>query len=134
MVAGAVQANTNPTVYYACVLNKVGTIRMIGSSQTCSQYETPITWNSVGPQGPAGPQGPRGDTEPAGPQGPQGPAGVSHFIRVQENLLTDQNGFASIACPQVKLSWEVVPNLSTPSTHLKEVSPVEMVGQLRSPA
>ena len=99
MVAGAVQASTNPTVYYACVLNKVGTIRMISSSQTCSQYETLITWNSVGPQGPAGPQGPQGDTGPAGPQGPQGPAGISHFVRVQENLPTDQNGFVSIACP-----------------------------------
>src|SRR5437660_828255 len=79
-----VQADTNPTTYYACVGNNLGTIRMISASQTCTQYEHEISWNNIGPQGPqgpigntgpagpAGPQGPKGDTGPAGPQGPSG--------------------------------------------------------------
>ena len=70
-----VQAGTTPTTYYACVLNKIGTIRMISSSQSCTQYETEISWNNVGPQGPQGPAGPVGPTGPQGSQGPQGPAG-----------------------------------------------------------
>ena len=82
IVTTVAQADTSPTIYYACVLNKVGTIRMISSTQTCTQYETEISWNNVGPQGPAGPAGPKGETGsagPAGPQGPQGPAGGLDF-------------------------------------------------------
>ena len=42
-LATVVQADTTPTTYYACVLNKIGTICMISSSGTCTQYETEIT-------------------------------------------------------------------------------------------
>jgi len=77
-LATVVQADTTPTTYYACVGNNLGTIRMISSSGTCTQYEHEISWNNVGPQGsagPAGPQGPKGDAGPTGSTGPQGPQG-----------------------------------------------------------
>ena len=85
-LTSVVQADTTPTTYYACVGIKLGTIRMISSSQSCTQYEYEISWNNIGPQGPqgpagavgpAGPQGPQGQTGPQGPAGPQGPSGVS---------------------------------------------------------
>jgi hypothetical protein len=66
-----VQADTTPTTYYACVGIKLGTIRMISSSQSCTQYEYEISWPNIGPQGP------QGQTGPQGPAGPQGPSGVS---------------------------------------------------------
>ncbi len=81
-------------VYTACVLNQVGTVRLIDPSLGqnnwmghCSKLESQVTWNQLGstgpqgtsgPAGPAGatgPQGPAGDAGPPGPAGPQGPAG-----------------------------------------------------------
>ena len=66
-------------VYTACMLDKVGTMRLIDPSLGqsnwmghCSTFETRITWNQVGQPGPAGPQGAPG---PAGPIGPAGAAG-----------------------------------------------------------
>jgi hypothetical protein len=49
----------------ACV-KKNGQMRI---AEKCRKNETPISWNTLGPQGPAGPQGIQG------PQGPTGPAG-----------------------------------------------------------
>ena len=47
---------------------------------TCSDKETPISWNQTGPTGPQGAQGPQGPKGATGAQGPQGPAGPS-FVR-----------------------------------------------------
>jgi hypothetical protein len=69
-------------VFTACVLNKVGTIRLIDKSlpasdlmSHCTSLETPITWNQVGQPGAPGPSGAVGPPGPAGPGGPPGPAG-----------------------------------------------------------
>jgi Collagen triple helix repeat (20 copies) len=81
-------------VYTACMLNNVGTIRMIDPSlppsslrSRCTQFETEISWNQSGQPGPPGPAGPKGDTGAPGatgatglqgdpgPQGPKGDAG-----------------------------------------------------------
>jgi hypothetical protein len=57
-------------VYTACVLNGVGTIRLVDPSLApsnlmshCTRFETKITWNQQGQAGSPGPQGPPG---PAG--------------------------------------------------------------------
>jgi Collagen triple helix repeat (20 copies) len=81
-------------VFTACMLNGVGTIRLIDKSlpagsplSHCTSREAEISWNDIGPQGPPGakgdtgsqgpdgPQGPNGDTGPQGPQGDPGPPG-----------------------------------------------------------
>jgi len=52
---------------HACV-SIAGVLRVPAAGAACRNNETPLVWNTVGPQGPQG---------PAGPQGPQGPAGAS---------------------------------------------------------
>lgn len=61
----AASAPATPTIYYACVNNTTGAIRIVGSTTRCASNEHKIQWNQQGPAG------------PAGPQGPQGPSGVS---------------------------------------------------------
>jgi hypothetical protein len=70
-------------IYSACMLNKVGTIRLIDPSlpasslmSHCTALETQITWNQQGQPGPQGLQGPKGDTGAQGPQGAKGDTGV----------------------------------------------------------
>jgi len=65
---------------YACKLNGIGTVRMVGATTICSQYETKISWNSTGPQGSAGPQGPVGPTGQQGIQGPTGAQGLQGLM------------------------------------------------------
>ncbi len=66
-------------MYTACMLNRIGTIRLIDPSlpasnlmSHCARFETQITFNQQGPQGLPGPQGTQGAQ---GAQGPAGPAG-----------------------------------------------------------
>jgi hypothetical protein len=94
-------------VYTACVLNQVGTVRLIdpslGSSNWmghCSKLESQVSWNQLGQTGPAGlpgaagatgatgaagapgapgPAGPAGPTGPVGPAGPGGPSVTATF-------------------------------------------------------
>jgi type VI protein secretion system component Hcp len=62
------------TVIRGCVGNNGG-VRIIGSSDSCKNNESLLTWNAAGPAGPAGPIGPAGPVGPVGPAGPQGAAG-----------------------------------------------------------
>jgi hypothetical protein len=69
-------------VFNACLLNGVGTIRLIDKSLSstnlmshCTDKETEISWNQAGQPGPAGAQGAKGDAGAAGPKGDTGPAG-----------------------------------------------------------
>lgn len=76
------------TIYYGCVTNATGAIRIVGKTTVCKTTEHKIQWDQTGPvgpkgpagptgpQGPAGAQGPAGPKGPAGPAGPQGPAGA----------------------------------------------------------
>lgn len=68
-------AQSEGVVYYACVNNSSGTIKMVGDGEACHNNEMLIQWNQVGPQGPQGPQGEPGPAGEAGPQGPQGEPG-----------------------------------------------------------
>lgn len=91
LVCGALLATARPaaaaaTVYYGCVTNATGAIRVVTATTTCKTTEHKIQWNQTGPQGPAGPKGatgpagptgPKGATGAKGPAGPQGPPGVS---------------------------------------------------------
>jgi Collagen triple helix repeat (20 copies) len=61
------------TIYYGCVTNATGAIRIVSKTTTCKTTEHKIQWDQTGPQGPQGPKGAQG---PAGPQGPQGPQGA----------------------------------------------------------
>ena len=56
--------------------NKVsGVLRIVtGSKPACTNGETPISWNKVGPKGD------KGDTGATGATGPTGPAGVANGI------------------------------------------------------
>src|SRR5947209_20098486 len=69
-------------VYTACMLNGIGTVRLIDPSLSstnpmshCISLETKVTWNQQGQTGPQGLQGPKGDTGPQGIQGPKGDPG-----------------------------------------------------------
>jgi hypothetical protein len=61
-------------VIHACV-NPAGQIRIVAANDACRSQETPLQWNTMGPQGPPGPKGDKGDPGPPGPGGPQGPPG-----------------------------------------------------------
>src|SRR5688572_25782723 len=60
-------------VIHACY-DKKGMLRIVASESSCSQNETPISWNQEGPQGDKGDKGDKGDTGDTGPQGPPGDA------------------------------------------------------------
>jgi hypothetical protein len=95
---------------YACKLNVLGTVRMVGAATNCSQYETRISWNSTGATGlqgtkgdtgpmgatgaagAMGPAGSRGDTGPQGASGPQGDAGPQGPAGGAISNLADLNG------------------------------------------
>jgi hypothetical protein len=84
--AGAVASATIPgdgSVYRACMLKNVGTVRLIDPSlpsgnlmSHCSALEAPVSWDQKGQAGPAGPAGPSGDKGDKGDPGVQGPPGA----------------------------------------------------------
>jgi hypothetical protein len=62
-------------VYYGCVNNDSGTIKVFEEYRPCKTNEIEVKWNSQGLQGPNGDKGDKGDTGEQGPQGPEGPPG-----------------------------------------------------------
>jgi Collagen triple helix repeat (20 copies) len=112
------------SVINACMLNHVGTIRLVGSAGQCvPQVESAISWNVQGPTGDAGPAGqigpqgadgapgligpqgadgapgaigPQGQVGPQGPQGPQGSAGWSRAALY--NVAAWANQAITVAC------------------------------------
>lgn len=79
-------AQTEETIYYACVKKGSGTIKVFLEPTECKNNEIAITWNEIGPkgdkgdpgsQGPPGLIGPQGDQGIAGDQGLQGDQGVA---------------------------------------------------------
>jgi len=75
-------------VFHACVQSGTlpipgqGSIRLIDTNkgQSCTRYETPISWNANGTAGPSGPAGPTGATGASGASGPTGPTGLTGEI------------------------------------------------------
>jgi type VI secretion system secreted protein Hcp len=55
----------------AC-LNDEGKLRLVPAVSACKKSESPLSWNTVGPQGPEGLQGPAGAAGPAGRDGRDG--------------------------------------------------------------
>jgi hypothetical protein len=53
----AALATSSPVVYYACVANKTGAIRIVSKSARCPAHQRKISWDRTGPQGPPGPTG-----------------------------------------------------------------------------
>ena len=71
-------AQSENEIYYACVNQASGEIKMISVGDDCKKNEIQIQWSQVGPQGlqgEIGPQGPQGEPGPQGEIGPQGPQG-----------------------------------------------------------
>jgi Collagen triple helix repeat (20 copies) len=64
------------TIYYGCVDNTTGAIRIVAKNGVCNGTEHKIHWNQVGPLGPQGPQGATGPQGPVGPAGPKGATGA----------------------------------------------------------
>jgi hypothetical protein len=69
-------------VINGCYEKRTGLLRVIDAEagKTCTQWETPISWNQKGlkgDQGLQGLQGEKGDTGAVGPQGPQGETGAT---------------------------------------------------------
>jgi hypothetical protein len=49
-----VWAQDDGTIYYACVNNSSGTIKVFMEETPCNANEMPISWNQTGPPGPSG--------------------------------------------------------------------------------
>jgi len=84
--------SVTPGVIHSCVKNEE--IRIISATGTCQRSETPVDWNTVGPQGPIGPIGPTGSAGPQGPQGATGSQGPTGLVGA-----TDATGAAGPAGP-----------------------------------
>ena len=70
----AITSTSATNAIVACQLNVIGTIRIVTDASKCNaRYETPISWNVVGP---AGPQGLKGDTGSPGAKGETGAVGA----------------------------------------------------------
>ncbi len=85
---GTSQAQT-PSIVYGCVVPASGNVRIVPSLTACRANETPLSWNTTGPQGPQGPEGPKGDpgaTGPAGAPGATGPAGAPGAFEVVDGV------------------------------------------------
>jgi hypothetical protein len=80
--AAALGATTDPSEpIHACVLDKVGTLRLIhpgkpGRPGRCTSHETETSWNKQGQAGAQGAPGAKGDTGPAGADGAKGDMGA----------------------------------------------------------
>ena len=84
--AGGIAYATIPSggTYTACVLNGLGTIRLIDPSLSksnfeshCTPFEQQITWNQTGATGPAGATGATGNDGATGAAGATGPTGAT---------------------------------------------------------
>lgn len=63
---------------WACKVNVTGLVRVVdGPGQCSNRYETPLSWNVVGPKGATGAPGPAGAKGATGSQGPKGDKGAT---------------------------------------------------------
>lgn len=101
--AGAADAIPNQGVIHGCFKTMDGKLRVIdpNTGDSCSQSETSLDWNQLGPTGPTGPQGIQGVAGPTGPQGqqgiqgvqgPAGPSGTSHAYATSASSHQVQGG------------------------------------------
>jgi hypothetical protein len=74
-------AATAPYTFYSCLAGGALTRVSISSAPTCSDGQTAVSWNQIGPPGPTGPTGPQGPTGATGPAGPTGARRRRHIAR-----------------------------------------------------
>jgi len=89
-------------VIHGCFNNTNGQLRVFDPAATkpgpCSQTESALDWNQIGPQGPQGIQGPQG------PQGPKGdPATIDNLktivVSKDFSIGTFENQEGTVTCP-----------------------------------
>lgn len=104
--AGVADAIPNQGVIHGCFKTIDGKLRVIdpNAGDSCSQSETSLDWNQIGPVGPTGATGPQGlqgiqgVAGPTGPQGlqgiqgPPGPSGTSHAYSSSAVIATINGG------------------------------------------
>jgi len=66
-VPAIARAGSGSVVFFACVNNSNGTIRIVPGTRKCRSFEHKISWNQKGPQGPQGPAGVVSGTVDYGP-------------------------------------------------------------------
>ena len=60
-VSVVVEAQTQPTTIYGCVVPSSGTVKIVAAGTECPPNQVPIQWNVTGPTGPTGDKGDKGD-------------------------------------------------------------------------
>jgi hypothetical protein len=92
-----------PVVYYACVTNGTGAVKIVSATVMCGTGKHKISWNNLGPaghtgpHGATGPQGPQGAPGPQGATGPQGPPGVTTgYASFNSNAVSLPAGYLNI--------------------------------------
>ena len=99
-------AEDNNTVYYACVNQNNGLLKMVDEAKECQKHEVKISWNQVGPKGDPGVKGEIGDTGAIGPQGPTGPQGPQGETGIFNGKFESPNGLYSIEVTDNGLSLQ----------------------------
>jgi hypothetical protein len=99
-------AEDNNTVYYACVNQNNGLLKMVDEAKECQKHEVKISWNQVGPKGDPGVKGEIGDTGAIGPQGPTGLQGPPGEPGVFNGKFESPNGLYSIEVTDNGLSLQ----------------------------
>ncbi|WP_218781033.1 collagen-like protein [Bacillus sp. EB106-08-02-XG196] len=99
-------AEDSNTVYYACVNQNNGLLKMVDEAKECQNHEVKISWNQVGPKGDPGVKGEIGDTGAIGPQGPTGLQGPQGETGVFNGKFESPNGLYSIEVTDNGLSLQ----------------------------
>jgi len=94
------------TVITACANNINGALRLVATASDCRIAESPVTWNTTGPQGPAGADGQPGPVGPPGPEGAPGDNSViafgvtrpSGFIGQSKTVTVPDLGDVTVSC------------------------------------
>jgi hypothetical protein len=126
-LAGGIAYATIPDankVFTACMLNGIGTIRLIDKSLPDSNLmshckaglETEVTWNQKGQQGLQGIPGPAGKDGPKGPPGPAGPQGLPGSTSLAGAACTTHDGRAGTISAKANDNDDVVLHCEAPSS------------------
>jgi hypothetical protein len=89
-------AEDNDVIYYACVNQNNGSIKIVNVDKECQNADVKISWNQVGPKGEIGEKGEKGDTGATGPQGAEGAQGTQGDPGVFSGEFESPNGLFSI--------------------------------------
>ena len=104
-------ATTTQTIN-ACVDDN-GKLRLVSAASNCKKDESPISWNTVGPQGAAGPQGVAGPQGAAGRDGRDGASGGAaadpNAVDAAVSVTGQRQGsFSNKRIPVIAVTHEIV--------------------------